>query len=234
MDKATRQQGHLADISAMYVGEGASLITYPVAHKKQVNLVAFTYDNGEWPVGAPHATVGEKKDVVKAFSKFGPTVRKWVDLLPDRIACWAMFDTYDYPLSTYAYDGIVLAGDAAHASTPHHGFGASSGVEDALTLVTLLDQVSALVMRGNSSINASRALENAFKAYDSVRRLRSQWVVACSRTQGMATRLQDPDVEGDFTKMAERAQERSAKMYFCNWKNLLQEATEELERLCGL
>ncbi len=102
---------------------------------------------------------------------------------------WALFD--HPPAPTYYKGRFALLGDAAHASTPHQGAGAGQAskkspspslsykqvaaaeattVEDAFTLSNIL-----------GSITSPIEIENAFRAYDAVRRPRSQKVVETSR-----------------------------------------------------
>lgn len=129
----------------MHTGPGAHILHFPVANHTFLNIVAFVDEPNDWPVG-DFNTVGNmvapaaREDVQKAFSGWGPTVRKLVDLLPDRFDKWAIFDTYDNPAPTFIQGRVCLAGDAAHASSPHHGAGAGIGVEDALAICTILEQ----------------------------------------------------------------------------------------------
>ncbi|MEV6161975.1 FAD-dependent monooxygenase [Streptomyces sp. NPDC052052] len=62
---------------------------------------------------------------------------------------------------------VVLAGDAAHASTPHLAQGAAMAVEDALVLAQSLD--------------AESDVAAALKAWEDRRRPRAMWVQAVSR-----------------------------------------------------
>ena len=58
-----------------------------------------------------------------------------------------------------------MMGDAAHSTTPWQGQGASQAIEDALVLETLLGRVKDV-----------QHIQNAFAAYDQVRRARTQRV----------------------------------------------------------
>ena len=58
-----------------------------------------------------------------------------------------------------------MMGDAAHATTPWQGQGASQAIEDALVLETLLGRVHNV-----------KHVSNAFSAYDQIRRARTQRV----------------------------------------------------------
>ncbi|MFH8515317.1 FAD-dependent monooxygenase [Streptomyces gelaticus] len=62
---------------------------------------------------------------------------------------------------------VVLAGDAAHASTPHIAQGAAMAVEDALVLAEALD--------------AEAGVAAALEAWEARRRPRAMWVQAMSR-----------------------------------------------------
>ncbi|QNS04670.1 FAD-dependent monooxygenase [Streptomyces xanthii] len=62
---------------------------------------------------------------------------------------------------------VVLAGDAAHASTPHLAQGAAMAVEDALVLAEALD--------------AEAGVPEALTAWEARRRPRAMWVQALSR-----------------------------------------------------
>lgn len=70
---------------------------------------------------------------------------------------------------------MAIAGDAAHASTPHQGAGAGQAIEDALVLSELL---------ADKRIQFAHDVPSAFHAYDVVRRPRSQRVVSTSRAAG--------------------------------------------------
>ena len=69
------------------------------------------------------------------------------------------------PAPFYSKGAVTMMGDAAHATTPWQGQGASQAIEDALVLETLLGRVRSV----------SR-ISNAFSAYDQIRRERTQRV----------------------------------------------------------
>lgn len=114
------------------------------------------------------------------YAAWGPHVQKIVHAM-EKPDIWALF--YHLPCNTYYKGPVCLLGDAAHATTPHQGAGAGMCVEDALILSILLKEV-----RGVEDF------ERAFKAYDEVRRPRSQKNVATSKEAGM---LYDFELEGD-------------------------------------
>ena len=68
---------------------------------------------------------------------------------------------------------VVLAGDAAHASTPHLAQGAAMAVEDALVLAQSLDAADDLA--------SPDGLAGALAAWEARRRPRAMWVQSLSR-----------------------------------------------------
>lgn len=64
---------------------------------------------------------------------------------------------------------VCIAGDAAHAASPHHGAGAGMGVEDNLVLAALLAEVAS-----SSTANRAAAICAAFTAYSDIRKERTQ------------------------------------------------------------
>jgi salicylate hydroxylase len=84
-------------------------------------------------------------------------------------------------------------------STPHQGAGAGMAIEDAAVLSTLL---------GHVSTAQPRALRAVFKAYDEVRRPRSQKLVSTSRDAGLLYEFQKEGIFDDPSKLAEEIETR--------------------------
>lgn len=103
---------------------------------------------------------------------------------------WALFN--DPPSATYygLSPRICLLGDAAHATTPHQGSGAGMCIEDCYILGRLIAEVS-----------GAQDLGKAFRAYDEVRRPRTQKLVRTSREAGM---LYEFEAEGDDLEAIEK------------------------------
>ena len=110
---------------------------------------------------------------------------------------WAIFEHSS--ISTYARSRVAILGDAAHASTPHMGAGAGQAIEDAHVLVELL---------GDPRVTHARDVVAAFKAYDAVRRPRSQRVVTSSKEQADLLCLSLDGVGGDENKLRAAFEER--------------------------
>jgi 2-polyprenyl-6-methoxyphenol hydroxylase-like FAD-dependent oxidoreductase len=82
------------------------------------------------------------------------------------------------PLTRFAFDNIVLMGDAAHATTPNMGQGACMAVEDAATLANCIEDYS--------------TPEEAFRQFEAKRIGRTTRIVNNSWTLGKAAQLQNP------------------------------------------
>jgi len=87
-------------------------------------------------------------------------------------------------------------GDAAHASTPHQGAGAGMAFEDAYVLSSLLGTVEDV-----------DDLPDVFKAYDQLRRPRTQRLVKTSREAGQLYELCLEGVGSDLSRVANELDE---------------------------
>lgn len=110
---------------------------------------------------------------------------------------WAIFD---HPaISTYARSRVAILGDAAHASTPHQGAGAGQAIEDSHILAELL---------GDPRVTRAEDVIEAFRAYDTVRRPRSQRVVTSSKENAYLLCLSLDGVGDDEERLRETFQQR--------------------------
>ncbi|KAL1641567.1 hypothetical protein SLS61_010055 [Didymella pomorum] len=178
----------------LHMGYHGHLITFPIAGGKIFNVVAFasrpTWEDTDWVVQA------SREDMLKDFQHWDPKIRTLMANVqkPD---IWALFN--HLPASTYYSTEplVCLVGDAAHASTPHQGSGAGMCVEDAYILSQVL-----------SKCQTREELEIAFKAYDAVRRPRSQEVVKTSREAGQLWDLEGEGVNDDLQALEQNATSR--------------------------
>lgn len=99
---------------------------------------------------------------------------------------------------TYYVGRVAMIGDAAHATAPHAGNGAAQAIEDAAVLTGVFSHVTS-----NDQVDA------ALKAFDQIRRPRSQKVVEITRQFGRLY-SQDED-ERDIESM--RSQMKVGGMY---------------------
>jgi len=116
-----------------------------------------------------------------------------------------------------------LAGDAAHASCPHHGAGAGFGIEDALALATLLEAANS----GPSKAKTVAALE----VYNNVRYERTQWLMQSSRATGDFYTGRDPNVGRDFEKFGREIEWRSHKIWYYDVEGMAKGALANFREL---
>lgn len=181
MTKAIQALGeYIARNQHNHVEPNANLIYYLVENQTMINTTAFVFDPNEWPDDKVIVVPGLRTDLEKAFAQWNPCFTALIQHFPEKLEKWAVFDTCDYPAPHFNQGVIYLTGDAAHASSPHHGASACCGIEDALCLCTLIDQVNCS-LRGNSAITKEEALCAAFIVFDATRRTRGQWLVNSSR-----------------------------------------------------
>ncbi|KAF4991491.1 hypothetical protein FGRMN_7802 [Fusarium graminum] len=162
-----------------HVGPGAHITHYPVSNHQALNVVIFLTDLGPWSGDSSMVSEGSRDEVEAALKDWHPTAQNLVKLMPSKLSKWGLFDLGEYPVPKYSYGSVCLAGDAAHATSPHHGAGACLGAEDALCLATLLGQVSD--ESSSLAANLKNTIEVAFDTFDRMRRRRTQWLVNSSR-----------------------------------------------------
>lgn len=167
----------------MYNGADQHVITYPVAMGTLLNLLAVVSDDKEWnPEDGKHTAKTTKKEVENCFRSWNRTVGTLVDMLPEELDKWAIFDMLDHPAPKYNDGCVCIAGDAAHAAGPHLGAGAGFGIEDALVLATALECVDKKVKLAYvSKPERVEMSSKALTAYNQVRYERTQWLVMATR-----------------------------------------------------
>jgi salicylate hydroxylase len=118
-----------------WMGPDAHLLHYAIGNDAEyVNFFAVVEYPKVWPHADKWLDSIEPGEAAAAFKGWHPAVIEMVSQhLPVR---WALFGTR--PLLHWYRGGVVILGDAAHAMLPHHGQGANTTIEDAITLAELL------------------------------------------------------------------------------------------------
>ena len=214
----------------MYLGPDGLALTFPVAGGKLLNVVAFVTDPKQWPYVEKFTAPAKKSDAVRAFEGFNSTVRSIIDMLPDELNKWAVFDTYDHPLPTFIKGRIALSGDAAHAAAPYHGAGAGMAVEDGAVLAHLLSEVNADHDASQDPRRRVVLLKKALETYNAIRLERAQWLVQTSREVGHIYQWQDPRVGSDHAKVAEEIDWRCRKIWHYDIENMMAESKEHFRK----
>jgi salicylate hydroxylase len=213
--------------SKMWLGKDSHVLTFPVNHGKTMNVVAFHTNPDEWP-SADKLTLPSEKHQVKAdFRDFGSTVQHIIDLLEPNLDCWAIFDLGDHPMEYYNKGRVCLLGDAAHATSPHHGSGAGFCIEDAAVMCELLadERVHAAGRKG---------IESAFKAFSDSRIERCNWLIQSSRRSGDLYEWRADGAGDDVQKIETECRERDEKIWNAQIMDMIEQGKQALVQALAL
>lgn len=113
--------------------------------------------------------------LTKLFSDFHAPIPQILAQTRDQDLIWN--DLYDLkPLAHFAYDRLVLIGDAAHATTPNLGQGACQAIEDAFVLAQEMSPFA-------------DGYELAFEKYEKRRLHRTTFITNSSRRMGAIAQM---------------------------------------------
>ncbi|KAH0585226.1 hypothetical protein H2248_008475 [Termitomyces sp. 'cryptogamus'] len=161
-----------------WIGKDKHIISFPVQANQKINLVLFS-TNSTVPIGSidvpiPWAMPTSQEELLHEFS--GAAWGEDASLILKEMknpSKWYLHFLHP-PLSSYIRQRVVLVGDAAHAMLPHLGAGAGQGMEDVYALCSLLGDARAQKCH----------LDDALKAYDSIRVARANMVQTMSTIAG--------------------------------------------------
>jgi len=157
-----------------WVGEGTYMLHNVLSDGQLVQFVIASADEAPPSPGQWRRTISAD-DIKKLYANWPKPLRQAVDeLLCQEPEQQAMYLWEHPPAHTYASGPLCVMGDAAHATTPWQGSGGGMSIEDSLVLSTLLGRAT--------SLNEAQV---ALKAYDHVRRPRTQRIVESSLGTGM-------------------------------------------------
>ena len=151
--------------ASIWVGPDCHLVHYPLRGGEQYNVVVTFHsrDAESWGVRE-----GSRDEVQGYFDGICPRARQLIDLPKD----WKRWATADRePIGRWAFDRVVLLGDAAHPTLQYIAQGACMALEDAVTLG------EALRVHGDDCVAA-------FAHYERSRVARTARVVLSAREMG--------------------------------------------------
>ncbi|WP_247234602.1 FAD-dependent monooxygenase [Telluribacter sp. SYSU D00476] len=120
-------------------------------------------------------------DLLQTFGSYHPPIPEVLQNTRTEQLIWN--DIADLaPLPQYAFDTILLIGDAAHATTPNMGQGACQAIEDAVILADVIQRAP--------------TLPDAFREFERLRMARTQYIVKQSRLIGVVAQLQNKLIGG--------------------------------------
>jgi len=222
MDQAVEAIGEeRAKNACMHMGPGGHMLTFPVNHGQILNIVAFHTTKEDWPDYSRLTRPTTREHALNDFAEFGPNVKALLKLTKPDLDCWAIFDLGENPVPRFNKGRLAIVGDAAHATSPHHGAGAGFCVEDSVVMALLLQ---------DERVQSLKDLEAAFTAFDANRRERTQWLVQSSRFIGNSYEWQAPGVGDDFKKIEHEINVRGKIIGGFDIEKMCSDATNELTK----
>ncbi|TFK18990.1 salicylate hydroxylase, partial [Coprinopsis marcescibilis] len=159
------------------------LVVYPLSNGRFTNVVAFTTDPKSegmaWPKDKPATGSATQEELREEYKGWEPEVQALINCI-ESPSKWAINNLN--PIESFASHRVFLAGDSAHAMTPHQGAGAGQAIEDAYILASLLTQPGVT----RDSIPAIA------EVYSNVRCPAANAVLLASRDQGKWCELDHP------------------------------------------
>lgn len=123
----------------------------------------------------------QQTDLLNYFQKFHDPIPEVIRKTKAEQLIWN--DILDLkPLKQFAFNNIVLLGDAAHATTPNMGQGACMAIEDAVILA--------------NCIESDKSVENAFRQYERKRIGRTTQIINTSRRIGQIAQWENKFLTG--------------------------------------
>ncbi|KAF2167241.1 hypothetical protein M409DRAFT_22668 [Zasmidium cellare ATCC 36951] len=210
--------------ACMHMGPGGHMLTFPVNHGQTLNVVAFHTTESDWPDYNKLTRPAKREDALRDFANYGPDVTNLLQLCQPNLDVWAIFHLGDHPVPTYAKGTICIVGDAAHATSPHHGAGAGFCIEDAAVLSDLL---------ADDRVRTQQDIEVVFSVFNDVRRERGNWLVQSSQHIGNCYEWIGQGVGEDFSKVENEINTRNGMISDVDVQGLCREAVGILRGRLG-
>lgn len=155
--------------------------------KGRFGIVPLNFNKMYWyaclntPPGNEHMQKYTVQDLKRHFGHFHPPVAAILDLTKDEDLVHG--DIIDLePVNRFAFDNIVLIGDAAHATTPNLGQGACQAMEDSVVLA--------------QEIKKNNDFSKAIRQFEQRRLKRTHMIARQSRLLGKIAQLENPLAAG--------------------------------------
>ena len=171
-----------------WMGPGAHLLHYAIGRDRAVNYFAVVEGPDRWP--NPHGSTADigMDEALAAFAGWHPAVTEMI-AASGEVKRWGLFVVPH--LLRWDRGRAVLLGDSAHAMVPHHGQGANTTVEDAVTLAALLPGAS------------PASLPGVLARYGALRRARTRKIQRSAwHTNGLLHLPDGPDLPARDAAMA--------------------------------
>jgi salicylate hydroxylase len=171
-----------------WMGPNAHLLHYAIGPSgKDINFFAVVEGPRNWTHENWIARVSPD-EAAAAFAGWHPAVVEMVSAVTHSVR-WGLFTVR--PLQTWRRGRVVLLGDAAHGMLPHHGQGANTTIEDAITLAELLPA------------GRIEDFDAAIKHYQALRRTRNRIIQRSARATNAVLHLPDDAIAGRAARLAQ-------------------------------
>jgi salicylate hydroxylase len=231
------------------MGQGSHVLTFPVEHGERLNIVAFHTTDEDWDDYEKTTKMSNRENVLRDFAGFGEDIQRLLNLTNEPLNVvsdfvlyplahcmnsrqnsvdssltistqWAIFDLGDNPVPSFVKGRVAISGDAAHATSPHHGAGAGLCIEDGWVLAELL---------ADPSVRTPADLAAVLQVFDQCRRERGQWLVQSSRWIGDCYEWQAKGIGSDLEKIEAEIRERNSIIADFDIEASISSAKEDLQ-----
>src|SRR5689334_6103354 len=160
-----------------WMGPDAHLLHYAIGGGgEMVNFLAVVEGPSAWPHADKWLAEAGQDEALAAFAGWHPAVTEMIGAVTHSVR-WGLFAAR--PLLRWHRGRVVLLGDAAHAMLPHHGQGANTTIEDAVTMAELL------------AAPGQEDLDSVLERYRLLRRARTRKIQRSSWATNTALHLPD-------------------------------------------
>jgi salicylate hydroxylase len=172
-----------------WMGPNAHLLHYAIGgEQKAVNYFAVVEGPDIWPNPGGSTAPIDHQVALDAFAGWHPAVMEMINASRHSIR-WGLFTVP--PVLRWFRGRVVLMGDSVHGMLPHHGQGANTTIEDAVTLADLL--------AGDSAAD----LAETFGFYQSLRQARTRKIQRSAWATNRQLHLPDgPDLPDRNSRVA--------------------------------
>ncbi|KAI0138358.1 hypothetical protein BJ166DRAFT_184144 [Pestalotiopsis sp. NC0098] len=171
------------DVSSLrnWFGEGVHFISYPVSRDRLSWAVTLPQDGESpesWRLYKDQDMHLLKEELTGVLQAFEPSILDLVQSA-ERLLKFGLFDRRTLDVDEWYSSRVVLAGDAAHPTSPHLGQGANQALEDCFHLSKALPDLT----NRNMSIDKVN-LQSIFQHYAQKRQPRTAALVKGARAAG--------------------------------------------------
>uniref|UniRef100_A0A8H8CFB4 FAD-binding domain-containing protein n=1 Tax=Psilocybe cubensis TaxID=181762 RepID=A0A8H8CFB4_PSICU len=202
-------------VPMLYSGKSKHIVTYPISQDRILNIVA--YDTDVSKIGTTYngatalpSTPAELLSVYREWEEEVQTILQCVS----SVTKWIVRDLV--PLNHYSFGRVAIAGDAAHAMTPHQGAGAGQAIEVGNRFLLFLMTINQIAIK-DAFILASliadpkctrNNIHQVSEIYDIVSCPRGNRAMTLSRLTGELCDLIAPGLEDSHDDILETAFQR--------------------------